>query len=171
MRWAGYLVGIHGFCRNSYGNDIPWPLLGVGILLAAAVGFLWLKLRGAERNLAINHETIANYDTEKQDLLGHEQQLSAVIEAISVPVCWRWQDLTRIGCITVYCETVLGESLELGVGAIEDEGRGLALTRSLVKLYGGALEIQNDAKCGFHGVVHFPIYGPALTSAKAQVTE
>ena len=141
----------------------------MGVLLA--VGVLWLKLRGAERNLAITHETIANYDTGKQDLPGHEQQLCAVIEVIPRPVWRRWQGLTRMGRITAYCETVLGESLELGVGAIDDEGRGLALTRSLVELYGGALEIQNDAECGFHGVVHFPISGLTLTSAKTQVTE
>ena len=136
----------------------------MGVLLAA--GVLWLKLRGAERSPAITHETIANYDMGKQDLPGHEQQLCAVIKLIPRPVWWRWQALTRMKRITAYCETVLGESLELGVGAIDDEGRGLALTRSLVKLYGGALEIQNDAECGFHGVAHFSIFGPTPTSAK-----
>jgi hypothetical protein len=164
MGGTEYSAGIHGFYRNSCGKSIPWPLIGVGALLAA--GVLWLKLRGAERSLAITHETIANYDTGKQDLPGHEQQLCAVIEAIPRPVWRRWQTLTRMGRINAYCETVLGESLELGVGAIDDEGCGLALTRSLIELYGGALEIQNDAECGFHGVAHFSIFGPTPTSAK-----
>jgi hypothetical protein len=114
----------------------------------------------------ITHATIANYDTGKQDLPGHEQQLCAVIKEILRPVWWRWQALTRMGRISAYCETILGESLELGVGAIDDEGRGLALTRSLDELYGGALERQNDAECGFHGVAYFPISGPTPTSAK-----
>lgn len=106
--------------------SISWQLLAMVILLAAAVGFLWFKLRGAERNLAGAHETIAKHDSGKQDLLDHEQQLRAVINAIPFPVWWRRQDLTLIGCNTAYCETVLGESLELGVGAIDDKGRGLA---------------------------------------------
>lgn len=106
--------------------SISWQLLAMVILLAAAVGFLWFELRGAEGNLAGAHETIAKHDSGKQDLLDHEQQLRAVIDAIPFPVWWRRQDLTLIGCNTAYCETVLGESLELGVGAIEDEGPGLA---------------------------------------------
>jgi len=113
--------------------SIPWPLIAVAILLTAVVGFLWLKFRRAERNLAVAHETIAKHDTEKQDLVDHEQQLRAVIDAIPFPVWWRRQDLTLIGCNTAYCEilesnseAVLGQSLELGASAIDDDGRGLA---------------------------------------------
>ena len=113
--------------------SIPWPLLAMVILLVAAVGFLWFKLRGDERNLAVADETIAKHDLGKPDLLDYEQQLRAVIDAIPYPVWWRRQDLTLIGCNTAYCEifetdceTVLGESLELGAGAIVDEGRGQA---------------------------------------------
>ena len=94
-----------------------------------------------------------------------------MIEAIPFPVWWRRQALTLVGCNTAYCETVLGEILELEAGAIDDEGRGLALTRSFVELYGGALEIWNDAGCGSHAVAHLPITGLSLTAAKAWVTE
>ena len=121
------------FAATTVETSIPWPLLAVVILLAAAVGFLWIKLRGAERDLAVAHEIIAKHDSGKQDLLDHEQQLRAVIDAIPFPVWWRRQDLTLIGCNSAYCETlesdyetVLGESLELGASAIDDEGRGLA---------------------------------------------
>ena len=113
--------------------SIPWPLLAMVILFVAAAGFLWFKLRGDERNLAVAHETIAKHDSGKPDLLDHEQQLRTVIDAIPYPVWWRRQDLTLIGCNTAYCElfesdceTVLWESLGLGAGAIDDEGRGLA---------------------------------------------
>nr|MBC8451903.1 sensor histidine kinase [Rhodospirillaceae bacterium] len=50
-------------------------------------------------------------------------------------------------------------------------GLGLALTRSLVELHGGALEIRNDVERGTHAVAHFPIAGPAPIAAKARVVE
>ena len=59
--------------------SISWQLLAIVISLETAVGFLWFKLRGAERNLAGAHETITKHELGKQGLLDHEQQLRAVI--------------------------------------------------------------------------------------------
>tara|TARA_E500000331_G_scaffold311570_1_gene318981 strand:+ start:396 stop:683 length:288 start_codon:yes stop_codon:yes gene_type:complete len=59
--------------------SISWQLLAIVFLLETAVGFLWFKLRGAERNLAGAHETITKHESGKQGLLDHEQQLRAVI--------------------------------------------------------------------------------------------
>jgi two-component system cell cycle sensor histidine kinase PleC len=50
-------------------------------------------------------------------------------------------------------------------------GLGLALTRSLVELHSGSLEIRNDAERGTHAVAYFPVAGPAPIATKARVTE
>jgi hypothetical protein len=150
---------------------IPSPILAVGILLAAAVGFLWLKLRGVEKNLTATHETITKYYAGKQDLLDHEQQLRAVIDAIAFPVRSRQKGLTLLGCNTAYCQTLLGERLELGVGAFDDVRRGLPSTLGFVELRAGASEIWNDAEYGSHAVAHFPIARLAPTAAKAWLKE
>jgi hypothetical protein len=110
----------------------PWPLPAVGILLAAAVGFKWVKLRGAGKNLAVTHQAIDKYDVGKQDLLDHELGLHAAIDAKPFPIWWRQQDLILIGCNSAYYETLLGESLEIGVDAIDDEGRSRSPTLSFV---------------------------------------
>ena len=87
LLWAGLSIQwpASAFAATAAETSIPWPLLAVAILLAAAVGFLWIKLRGAERDLAVAHEIIAKHDSGKQDLLDHEQQLRAVIDAIPFP--------------------------------------------------------------------------------------
>ena len=68
--------------------SISWQLLAMVILLAAAVGFLWFKLRGAERNRASAHETIAKPDPGKQGLHDHEQHLRAVYSRSGLNKFW-----------------------------------------------------------------------------------
>jgi signal transduction histidine kinase len=50
-------------------------------------------------------------------------------------------------------------------------GLGLVLTRSLLELHRGSLEIRNDAERGTHVVAYFPIAGPAPIATKARVAE
>ena len=50
-------------------------------------------------------------------------------------------------------------------------GLGLALTRSLVELHGGGLDILNDPEGGTRAVARLPVDGPSLSSAKARAAE
>ena len=50
-------------------------------------------------------------------------------------------------------------------------GLGLALTRSLVELHGGGLDIQADPERGTHAVARFPVAGPAPNVGKARAAE
>ena len=60
-------------------------------------------------------------------------QISAVLDAIPMPVWWRDESLRLLGCNRAYSEsletdteTILAEARELGAGAIDDKGQGLA---------------------------------------------
>jgi signal transduction histidine kinase len=50
-------------------------------------------------------------------------------------------------------------------------GLGLALTRSLVELHGGALDMTSEPGRGMRAIVRFPIAGPTLDAAKARAAE
>ena len=45
-------------------------------------------------------------------------------------------------------------------------GLGLALTRSLVELHGGDLQIRNDKERGTHAIAQFPAEGPSATRTR-----
>ena len=50
-------------------------------------------------------------------------------------------------------------------------GLGLALTRSLVELHGGSLEIRSEPDQSARAVVRFPVAGPSVDTARVRAAE
>lgn len=107
------------------------------MLCLIALAVVSIKLQHTKRALGEAEAALADAERVSQDLITQEQRLSAVLNAIPMPIWWRDQNLSLIGCNLSYCETletdiesVLRDGLELGAGAIDEDGKGLAARSS-----------------------------------------
>jgi len=110
-----------------------WPITIIAVSLAVGLYVLWGKLRTSRAELAAVTDQSNRQSDELTQTQARLDQVAAVLDAIPVPVWWRGADLRLIGCNQAYseslesdAETILAEGRELGAGAIDDKGQGLA---------------------------------------------
>lgn len=101
--------------------------LGIGVLCILS------KLRRSQSEAQELRSELDQQNQQVQNLSEQAEQLVAVMDAIPIPVWWRTDDLTLIGCNAAYAQLlevdaahVLRDGMELGAGTIDEEGRGLA---------------------------------------------
>ena len=110
-----------------------WPMGILAAGLAFGLYVFWKKNRALRIELfEVSERSIRQSET-LSEAETHLSQISAVLDAIPMPVWWRDESLRLLGCNRAYSEslemdteTILAEARELGAGAIDDKGQGLA---------------------------------------------
>ena len=128
-----FLSQTPAFADSESATVLTWPMVIIAAGLAIGLYVFWKKNRALRIELSeVSERLIRQFET----LSGAEtrlSQISAVLNAIPMPVWWRDESLHLLGCNRAYSgslemdtETILAEERELGAGAIDDKGQGLA---------------------------------------------
>lgn len=128
-----FLSQTPAFADSESATVLTWPMVILAAGLAIGLYVFWKKNRALRIELSEVSERLIR---QSETLSGAEtrlSQISAVLNAIPMPVWWRDESLRLLGCNRAYSEplemdteTILAEERELGAGAIDDKGQGLA---------------------------------------------
>ena len=128
-----FLSPTPAFADSESATVLIWPMVILAAGLAIGLYVFWKKNRALRIELSEVSERSIRQSETLSEAETRLSQISAVLDAIPMPVWWRDESLRLLGCNRAYSEslemdteTILAEARELGAGAIDDKGQGLA---------------------------------------------